>query len=61
MLAYFTLRHDIQHNDTKHKGLICDTHHNSTSAIVLGVIVMNVAFMNVVAPFYPTFSEEDIF
>jgi len=45
MLAYFTLRHDIQHNNTKHKGLICDTHHNSTSGFVLSVNLMKVAFI----------------
>ncbi len=44
-----TRRHNIQRNDNQlnyieHKGLISDTQHNSTSAIVPSVIMLNVAF-----------------
>jgi hypothetical protein len=39
-------RHDIQHNDTQHDGLICDTQHN-----VFGVIMLSVVRLNVVAPY----------
>jgi hypothetical protein len=34
----------IQHNDIQHKQLICDTQHNSTRAIMLSVIMLNVTF-----------------
>jgi len=30
-IGQMTGRHDIQHNDTQHSGLICDTQHNGTS------------------------------
>ncbi len=56
--------HDTQHNDTKQSGLICDTQHNGTSAIVLRVampsvaifivllrvVMLNVVMLSVVAP-----------
>jgi hypothetical protein len=47
--ALFIRRHGIQHNNTQyndiqHKQLICDTQHNSTRAIVLSVIMLNVTF-----------------
>ena len=40
---------DIQHNDTQHKGRICDTQHDNT-AIMLRVIMLDVIMLSVVGP-----------
>ncbi len=60
---------DIQHNDTQHKGCICDTQHNNAlryaECVILFNIILNVNMMivvmvnaimlSVVAPFSPLF------
>jgi hypothetical protein len=45
-VVHLNWRHDIQHDDTPHKGLICSTHHTKTvsSAVILSVIMSSVAF-----------------
>ena len=56
-------RHDIQHNNNKHKGLLSEIQHNDTqdnvvilniimlSVVMLSVVMLNVVMLSVVAPF----------